>query len=69
MKRIPGVGALHGKPREETVDGLAFTVVPLYHPAAMLYRPHLRKELEQDFLAMEPLLRNRPGAKTLLDYA
>lgn len=49
MKSIGGITFLHGKPVEKEVDSLKFLVVPLYHPAAMLYRPGLRKDMETDF--------------------
>lgn len=50
MKQIAGISTLHGKARDMTVDGLSFKVIPLYHPAAMLYKPPLRAVLEKDFL-------------------
>ncbi|MFH1174478.1 MAG: uracil-DNA glycosylase [archaeon] len=58
MKSIGGITFLHGKPVSIDIDGLQFIVVPLYHPAAILYKPGLRQELEQDFLKMQELLRN-----------
>jgi len=49
MKEIDGISKLHGKFIEIDVDGAKFKVVPLYHPAAMLYRPKLRGALKKDF--------------------
>ncbi len=56
MRKIPGVSVLHGAPREKEVQGIAFTVFPLYHPAAMLYKPPLRAVLEEDFRKLGALL-------------
>lgn len=52
MKTIGGISGLHGKAKQMSVDGLDFFVIPLYHPAAMLYRPQLREVLEEDFRVM-----------------
>jgi len=56
MKSIGGITFLHGKPVEKKIDGLPFLVFPLYHPAAILYNPKLRKELEDDFLKIKSYL-------------
>lgn len=49
MQQVPGVTQLHGKTREVVFDGDLFSVMPLFHPAAMLYNPRLRPSLEEDF--------------------
>jgi len=56
MKKIGGISLLHGKPTKQNLDETTFTVLPLYHPAAMLYRPALRESLEKDFLVIKTLL-------------
>lgn len=56
MKKISGITQLHGSPQQVSVDHGTFTVVPLYHPAAILYKPGLRKELEADFLKIKEYL-------------
>jgi DNA polymerase len=70
MAKIGGITALHGKPTEMIIQGLSFTVFPLYHPAAMLYNPNLRKDLEADFLAIGAFLGRppKPALKTLADF-
>jgi DNA polymerase len=72
MKSVGGITALHGKPKAMTIDGLSFTVFPLYHPAAMLYKPGLRKDLEEDVLAIGAFLGRAPVVekpkKTLMDF-
>ena len=56
MKKIGGISFLHGKHVSKNIDGFEFVVVPLYHPAAMLYKPSLRTELEKDFLGMNEII-------------
>ena len=55
-KRIQGITKLHGKPQEKTIQGLTLTVIPLYHPAAMLYKPRLRQTLADDFQIIKEYL-------------
>ncbi len=57
MKKIGGITTLHGKVHHVHIDGMDFIVIPLYHPAAMLYNPRLRETLAQDFLAMQSILK------------
>ncbi|MDD9952707.1 MAG: uracil-DNA glycosylase [Candidatus Woesearchaeota archaeon] len=69
MKQIPGISQLHGKKQRIKYKEHEFTVIPLYHPAAMLYKPPLRKVQEDDFLKIGGFLGLKPtSAKTLLDY-
>lgn len=56
MKSIEGITNLHGKPIKINVDGTNTQVIPMFHPAAMLYRPQLRKVLEEDFIIMGKIL-------------
>jgi uracil-DNA glycosylase len=64
MKNISGITQLHGKVNPITIDGMEFKVIPLYHPAAMLYNPNLRPILEQDFLEMGSILGLTPVRRT-----
>ncbi|MBW2998344.1 uracil-DNA glycosylase [Candidatus Woesearchaeota archaeon] len=57
MKKIEGVSNLHGKPVNIKIDKLTFKVVPLYHPAAMLYRPKLRGALKKDFKKINKVIK------------
>ncbi|MFQ5474988.1 MAG: uracil-DNA glycosylase family protein [Candidatus Nanoarchaeia archaeon] len=63
MRRIPGITNLHGKKQELQVDGMAFYVVPLYHPAATIYRRNLMPELEADFLRIGEMLNTKAPEK------
>lgn len=49
MKKIGGISELHGKEFEVELDFTKFKVIPIYHPSAMVYRPKLREEFENDF--------------------
>ena len=49
MTYIEGISKLHGKPKQLKVDEMEFTVIPLYHPAALLYNRSLTPKMEQDF--------------------
>lgn len=56
MKKIEGITLLHGKPKEISVNGFVFIVLPLYHPAATLYNRKLMPELENDFKIIKELV-------------
>jgi len=53
MNKIKGITTLHGEVQE--INNLK--IYPLYHPAATLYNPKLRKTLEQDFSKLQELLK------------
>lgn len=56
MKKIGGITFLHGKTVRKTIDGMEFAVFPIFHPAAILHNPNLRKELEDDFRKIPALI-------------
>jgi len=67
MKKIAGITQLHGKSNALAIDGMEFNVIPLYHPAAMLYNPNLRTILAEDFLKIGEILNLKiPEKKTKL---
>lgn len=41
MKKQPGITEVHGKVQEIDIDGLKIKLIPLFHPAAIIYRRHL----------------------------
>jgi len=51
---FPGIGKVHGKVFR--VSG-TLRIVPMYHPAAALYNPGMKKVLEEDFLRLREELR------------
>ena len=59
MKTIPGITSLHGKVTEVTIDGVLFTVIPTFHPAALIYNQKLRPEAEGDFKVIKNELRQK----------
>lgn len=72
MKKVQGITTLHGTKQTVQLDGEEVLVVPLFHPAAMLYNPRLRESLECDFLVMANILgldvKEKKGQQTLGDY-
>jgi DNA polymerase len=70
----------HGKVYEATIEGVRVRIIPTYHPAAALYKPQLRQDLERDFrtviaAAVSQLASAGKGkgeakapGRTLLDY-
>jgi DNA polymerase len=73
MSKIPGISTLHGKAKEMTVQDYTFTVVPIYHPAAMLYRPQLKETFGEDFEIMRKIITGdkedpEPKQKSLTDF-
>lgn len=44
-----GITKLHGRKCEVELLGFRVLVIPMYHPAAVLYNPKYRRELERDF--------------------
>lgn len=66
MKHVEGISSLHGtvhkitltkKDAKENAVTQEVLVIPMYHPAAMLYRPQLRKVIEEDFAQMKHVLK------------
>ena len=49
MTEIEGISTLHGKVKKIIFDKFEFKIIPIYHPAAMLYKPGLRTDFEKDF--------------------
>lgn len=56
MKNVSGISKLHGQHIPLVVDGFSCVVMPIYHPAAMLYRPQLRIAMKEDFLSLKELI-------------
>lgn len=56
MKSVKGISVLHGTKHQVSLDDISITVVPIYHPAAMLYNPRLRESFTHDFLVMANIL-------------
>src|SRR3989344_6048391 len=48
MDEQPGITSLHGKSREIEFDGVKFKLIPLFHPAAIIYNQKLLPLWEKD---------------------
>jgi len=49
MKKMPGITSVHGVVQDITMDGLKFRLIPLFHPAAIIYnRTKLTPLWEED---------------------
>ena len=53
------IGDVHGQPSAVKIDNLKLTVVPLYHPAAALYRRSMREILIDDFKKLPEIINNK----------
>jgi len=48
MKNMPGITSVHGKAQMITMDGITFKLIPLFHPAAIIYKRSLADDWEAD---------------------
>jgi DNA polymerase len=48
MKNQPGITQVHGKPKIIEIEGLKIKLIPLFHPAAIIYNRSLIQEWEKD---------------------
>jgi uracil-DNA glycosylase len=59
MKNQPGITQVHGIVRDVEIDGLNIKLIPLFHPAAIIYnRTKLTPLWEQDMEAVKGLINN-----------
>jgi uracil-DNA glycosylase len=50
------IAEIHGKPQKLDWQGMHLTLIPLYHPAAVIYRRNLKETLEFDFQIIKDYL-------------
>ncbi len=60
IKSVKGITTLHGQKHTVKLDGIFSTLIPLYHPAAMLYNPKLRDAFERDMLVIAKETDSKP---------
>lgn len=48
MDEQPGITSIHGKVRMIEIDGMKVKLIPLFHPAAIIYNQRLKAEWEKD---------------------
>jgi len=61
MDKQPGITTLHGKVRMIEFDGMQIKLIPLFHPAAIIYNRKLIVEWEKDM----QIVKNEIGQKSL----
>ena len=69
MKDMPGITQVHGKSRKIAFDNEAFTLIPLFHPAAIIYNRSLLPKWEEDMETVKKIANDHGvGIKTLQDF-
>ena len=53
MEKQPGITSLHGKVRIIEFDGMKIKLIPLFHPAAIIYNRKLIEDWEKDMLIVK----------------
>jgi len=48
MKDQPGITSVHGKARDVEINGVKIKLIPLFHPAAIIYKRSLIDDWEKD---------------------
>jgi uracil-DNA glycosylase len=56
MDAIAGITQLHGTVQNVSIKNKTFKVIPLFHPAAMIYNQKLKPIIEEDFRKAKELL-------------
>lgn len=64
--KFSSITKLQGKVFETFAWGKNVKIIPLYHPAAILYKPQLRSEYEENFRRFASLVKRRQ--KSLSDF-
>ncbi len=49
------ISQVHGQPQKISWQGIKLTIVPMYHPASVLYRRNLEKTLKEDIKLLRTL--------------
>lgn len=57
MKKIKGISTLHGQKFNIKIKENEYTIIPIYHPAAMMYRPKIREDFETDFNTIKEFIK------------
>ena len=52
----PTIGGCHGAWRKAVIHGIPIPMIPLYHPASLIYRPALREAYQQDMMRVKERL-------------
>jgi len=63
MKNMPGITSVHGKPKIMEFQGLNIKLIPLFHPAAIIYNRNLVSAWEEDMEIVKKEIKD--GQRTL----
>jgi len=59
MKKIPGISKVKNQVFEKEIFGRKVKIIPIYHPAAVLYNPNLKEEFENGFKLLLDLIQKK----------
>ena len=65
MEKQSGITSLHGKVREINFQGNKITLIPLFHPAAIIYNQKLLPLWEKDMEIVKKVIKENVKQKTL----
>jgi DNA polymerase len=65
MEKQPGITQVHGKPRDMIFEGLPIRLIPLFHPAAIIYNRTLLGAWEKDMEIVKAEVANANSQKKL----
>ena len=66
MNDKPGITSLHGKVREINFQGLDVILIPLFHPAAIIYKRELIPLWEKDMEIVKEEIKKSTKQKKLI---
>ncbi len=58
MKLQPGISKVHGKPKDIEIEGIKIKLIPLFHPAAIIYNRSLIDEWKKDLEIIKSEIKN-----------
>ncbi|MBT3406214.1 uracil-DNA glycosylase [Candidatus Woesearchaeota archaeon] len=61
MKSIGGISALHGKVVTVVINQTEYKVIPLYHPAALIYNRSLQSQMDEDLITVKKTVEKYTG--------
>jgi uracil-DNA glycosylase len=61
MKSIGGISALHGKVVTVVINQNEYKVIPLYHPAALIYNRSLQSQMDEDLITVKKTVEKYTG--------
>ncbi len=65
MKSQPGITMVHGKVKFVNIDGVKIKLIPLFHPAAIIYKRDLTPLWEKDMEIVKEQVKKTREQKTL----